>query len=89
MACSRKGPAALGSRWAMRARITGDVVAPVIDEKDWGFRLVILLDTHVWLWWAQGEAGELPITLRDAIFPSSPVPLPKRCRDIAVFLAGE
>ena len=34
---------------------------------------MILLDTHAWLWWAQGEAGELPTTLRDAIAGSSDV----------------
>ena len=32
---------------------------------------MILLDTHAWLWWTQGGAGELPATLRDAIARSS------------------
>jgi PIN domain nuclease of toxin-antitoxin system len=34
---------------------------------------VILLDTHAWLWWAQGAAGELPAALYDTITRSTDV----------------
>ena len=40
-------------------------------QAELGKGVVILLDTHAWLWWTQGEAGELPATLRDAIAGSS------------------
>jgi PIN domain nuclease of toxin-antitoxin system len=35
---------------------------------------VILLDTHAWLWWIQGQATDLPQSVRDLI-DSSPEPV--------------